>query len=250
MKCRIACLLTAVLLQLHSIAQLQPIQKTDTVFAFFEYQLKKEVGMEDAFNTGYQRDLEWHKSQHDQWTWVGWYVSNGSRRGRFIDATPNHSWKDFDNWNVSGAENSKLNKVHWLPYVENQDGSYRLVLTDYSLTHKDWFKTANLQVFHLSIDISREKDFIAFMEKRYHYLKTNFATNGFAWMKTVSGGSMQDYFLFVPMSRLEQFKQVSNIFSAETMDAATYEFYTKSVKNNYSELWSYKPALSLYPSNQ
>jgi len=79
----------------------QPVSAQQNVFAFFEYDLKD--GMADRFIEGYAKDLEWHASQEDDWSWAGWFVTTGERRGRFIDATPNHVWRDFDQWKVNSA---------------------------------------------------------------------------------------------------------------------------------------------------
>jgi hypothetical protein len=219
----------------------------DTVFAFFEYKIKEEVGMEDAFNAGYERDLEWHKSQNDTWSWVGWYVANGNRRDRFIDATPNHTWSDFDNWKVNGSLNAKLNKIHWANYVENPTGSYKIILPPFSNNTANWFKSNSIQVYTIQIDISKEKVFLEFLNGFKDFLKIYLKDNSFVWMKTASGGNTNEYQLFVCLNKKEQMELVSKIFNATVMPNEIWKSYAMSVISNTSEMWGYEPTMSLYP---
>lgn len=222
--------------------------KKDTVFAFFEYKIKDGIGMKDAFDSGYGRDLEWHRSQDDDWSWIGWYVSNGERRDRFIDATPDHQWSDFDQWKVNGALNSKLNKVHWLPYVENPEGSYGIVLSKYSNSKKDWFKSNSLQVHHIKVSIPKEKMFLEFLTSYKTYLESYLNDTAFIWMKTVSGGGTQDYQLLVCIDKIAQMEKVSNIFNVEELPEKVWKLYAETVVSNVSEMWRYMPSMSLYPN--
>jgi len=219
---------------------------TDTVFVFFEYKIKD--GMDDAFNAGYERDLEWHKSQKDNWSWVGWYVSNGERRDRFIDATPNHAWSDFDNWKVNGSLNAKLNKIHWAPYVENPTGGYKIILPSFSNSTANWFKSRSLQVHTIKIEISKEKVFLDFLRDFKVFLKTYLKGTHFVWMKTASGGSTNEYQLFICLKKREQMEFVSKIFNATEMPNEVWKNYTTSVTSNISEMWGYEPTMSLYPN--
>jgi hypothetical protein len=57
----------------------QPVSQQN-VFAFFEYDLKD--GMADRFIEGYAKDLEWHASQEDDWSWAGWFVTTGEPSAR------------------------------------------------------------------------------------------------------------------------------------------------------------------------
>lgn len=76
------------LLLLIGFFNLSAVQAQSNVFAFFEYDINKRST--NQFINGYAKDLEWHQSQNDDWSWIGWFVINGERRGRFIDTTPDH----------------------------------------------------------------------------------------------------------------------------------------------------------------
>lgn len=219
----------------------------DKVYAFFEYKLKQGVGMQDAFEMGYERDLEWHRSQEDDWSWIGWYVINGPRRGQFIDATPDHAWSDFDEWKVNGALNGKLNKIHWTPYVLDPEASYKEIIQPYGRTKEKWFKAKYLQVYHLEISLAMERDFYEFMCSYNTYLESRFEDVNFVWMKTPSGGSMQEYSLFIPMDTIGLMEKVGKIFDAQQLPDKVWELYARTVTSNISEMWRYMPNMSLFP---
>jgi hypothetical protein len=40
-----------------------------------------------AFEAGYRAHLGWHAARHDRLVWYAWYVTEGERRGSFIDGT-------------------------------------------------------------------------------------------------------------------------------------------------------------------
>ncbi len=93
------------------------------VAAFVEM-VPKSRHVDDFFN-GYRRDIEWHKSINDPWTWLGWVVANGDRRGAFIDAAVCLEWDSV--WTVDRAENDRLNRIHYLNYVERSTSFHRTV---------------------------------------------------------------------------------------------------------------------------
>lgn len=40
-----------------------------------------------AFEAGYRRHLQWHAARGDKLAWFGWYVTEGDRKGAFVDGT-------------------------------------------------------------------------------------------------------------------------------------------------------------------
>ncbi|MDG3581839.1 hypothetical protein [Galbibacter pacificus] len=237
------------LVPLMTLAQEIDSRGQDNVFAFYEYKIKDGIGMKGAFNAGYKRDLEWHEAQGDDWSWIGWYVINGERRGRFIDATPDHSWVDFDNWKINGALNGKLNNIHWIPYVETPSGNYRMVLSEYSNSKGGRYKSNILQVHNIEVSIPKEGTFNEFLMSFKRYLEFFLRDIPFVWMKTVSGDGVQNYQLYVCIDRMEQMERVVNIFTQKHMPDKLWRLYTESVTLNQSEMWKYMPDLSLYPED-
>ncbi|MGS2765082.1 hypothetical protein [Sinomicrobium sp. M5D2P9] len=221
-----------------------PSYGQNKVFAFFEYDIRADK--KEAFVNGYARDLEWQKTQGDDWSWVGWFILNGDRRGRFVDATPNHTWNDFDNWKVDGAENSRLNQIHWLPYVENPSGSYKEIMDSYSNYNPDWYKSKYLQVYYIyTPGVSGEK-MSQYLTRMTPWLNEKLAGRPFVWMKTVSGGNPGIYILFVGLDKIEDLKLCDAIFQGE-VSANQLKGYESVAGNIESELWMYDSGLSLFP---
>ncbi|WP_148044344.1 hypothetical protein [Sinomicrobium pectinilyticum] len=215
------------------------------VFAFFEYDIRTDK--EDAFINGYTRDLEWQRAQGDDWSWIGWFVQNGSRRGRFVDATPDHTWADFDDWKVDGAENSQYNRIHWLPYVKNPSGSYKEILAMYSNYKADWYKSKYLQVYYLHTNGTDDgKNIMAYLAQVKPQLSKRLGGLSFIWMKTVSGGNPATYLLFIALNRTEDLKLCDGIFRISESGNPERK-YEGLIKNIESELWVYSAELSLFP---
>jgi hypothetical protein len=218
----------------------------EQVFAFFEYDLKD--GMSDRFVNGYAKDLEWHASQDDDWSWVGWFVTTGERRGRFIDATPDHAWGDFDRWKVDSGENARHNDIHWASYVENASGSYRTVLGEYSRADEDWLRRKYLQVYHVEVVQGQENTFDTFLQTFASSAKKKLKDMPFVWMRTVSGGDVGEHLLFVGLENLEGLGACEQLFVFSTAETSLSAAYGTSVRNVSSELWSYSEKLSLFPN--
>lgn len=221
---------------------LLPAYGQNNVFAFFEYDIRK--GMEESFVNGYVRDLEWQREQGDDWSWIGWFVMNGDRRGRFIDATPDHAWGDFDNWKVNAAENVRHNKIHWLPYVASPSGSYRQVMEEFSTYRKDWYRSKYLQVYYLRVRSGREHAFTRFLAGIRPLLEDRLQGRPFVWMKTISGGSPDSYLLFVALEGIEDLRYCDGLFRAGPAGKETTE-HRDMIKETISELWAYNEKLSL-----
>ncbi|MEO9802638.1 MAG: hypothetical protein ABJF04_05285 [Reichenbachiella sp.] len=217
------------------------INAQNKVFAFYEYDIKD--GMTDQFVNGYAKDLEWHKSQKDDWSWLGWFVTNGKRRGRFIDATPDHAWTDFDRWKVDRAENVRHNKIHWVPYVENYSGSYNVMIDEYSAPKPNWLTSAFLQVYSLKVKIGRDGVFKKFLSD--FKVLANRKELPFVWMQTVSGGGVSEYQLFVGISRVEELGKCMDLFDFSMAKSDIIQNYSNAVESNTSELWRYSSQLTL-----
>lgn len=74
-------------------------------------------GMDRDFEEGYKRHLDWHRRNHDTWSWHGWTIISGERFGYFIDGTFFHTWKELDT-PVSPAADSADADINVMPYGE------------------------------------------------------------------------------------------------------------------------------------
>jgi hypothetical protein len=70
-----------------------------------------------AFEEGYARHIEWHRSAGDPWTWYGWSFVLGPRIGRFMDGTFGHAAADFDR-PVDPAGDAADNARNVIPHAD------------------------------------------------------------------------------------------------------------------------------------
>ncbi|SMD37678.1 hypothetical protein SAMN04488029_3408 [Reichenbachiella faecimaris] len=223
-------------------------QNGKTVFAFYEY--KVEGYQLTNFINGYKRDLEWHAEKNDSWDWVGWFVMTGDRRGNFIDATPNHLWKDFDEWNINGAENLKHNIIHWLPYVSDPNGSFRVLLSKLSNIGPDWYKSKLLKVIYFDVYSDRVVQFSELLNEITPIMEKQQPNATFAWMRTSTGGP-GNYVLFLCANSYEELGVIETNFSESLpkLKEQSINTYKLCVKSTFEELWSYNAYLSQYGEN-
>lgn len=79
--------------------------------------IRPKEGQQGAFEAGYRRHLEWHRTANDPWTWYGWTVVLGPRLGLFVDGTFGHDWIDFDRA-VDPAGDAADNAANVTPYAD------------------------------------------------------------------------------------------------------------------------------------
>ncbi len=93
-----------------------------------------DIGRERDFEEGYKRHLEWHRSNNDHWTWLGWNIISGDRTDQFMDGTFFHAWTDFDA-PVSPGGDAANNALNVEPYARVRSvGSYEIVPSLTALT--------------------------------------------------------------------------------------------------------------------
>ncbi len=77
--------------------------------------IEPNAGMDLAFEAGYRRHLEWHRSHKDPWTWHAWTILTGERLGLFVDATIDRTPEEIDA-PVAPAEDSADNDRNVAPF--------------------------------------------------------------------------------------------------------------------------------------
>lgn len=84
-------------------------------------------GQATAFDAGYQRHIEWHRTNRDPWTWYGWSFVLGPRLGQFMDGSFGHAAADFDN-PIDPAGDRANNAANVTPYADFvSHGVYRRI---------------------------------------------------------------------------------------------------------------------------
>ena len=55
-----------------------------------------KAGMQAQFEEGRKKHSAFHAAQKDTWKIYVWEIVSGERTGAYMQATPGHNWKDFD----------------------------------------------------------------------------------------------------------------------------------------------------------
>lgn len=123
------------------------------------------------FEKGYKEHLNWHKIHKDKWSWYGWFITSGPRFGKFIDATLNHAWSDFDNA-ILPSEDSDDNVLHVYPFGEFE-GSFKVSkIARLSMSDSIGLQSKLLRLITISVN-----DFSMAL-KVIDKLKTNYESSG------------------------------------------------------------------------
>ena len=83
--------------------------------------LRAREGMSAQFEAGYQRHLEWHRSNRDPWSWYGWSVVFGERVDWFMDGTFGHSAGSLDSAVAPAADgrDADTNVASYADFMSN-----------------------------------------------------------------------------------------------------------------------------------
>lgn len=200
-------------------------------------------GQEERFFDGYRRDLEFHASVRDPWTWLGWVVGNGDRRGTFVDAAACLEWTS--NWTVDRALNDRLNAIHYLPHVERSWSAHRLIERSISNYDDSWMKSPSLSVYVIEVDPRDAAAFEARLARFPQAMRAERADQKWLWVRSVFGEAQPTWRLIFPTTTLVESamadaalqKVWSQLFSGANAPAHTRR----------QETWRYRADLSYFP---
>lgn len=95
------------------------------------YDVKAKPGAD--FEAAGKRHMEWHRQQHDTWSYAVWQIVSGERSGNYAGGTFGHDWKDFDERaKFDEADVSNFRQTMG-PVVDSVATSYWLYRADLSL---------------------------------------------------------------------------------------------------------------------
>lgn len=226
-------------------------ERAGFLFAYYP-----KEGRRDEFDLGYRRHLEWHRERNDRLVWYAWYVASGERVGMFVDGTFGLRFADFDQ-RIAPAEDAADFKRTVAPY---SDVAYRKVLElvpelSSATPLEERSPPASLEVLTCLVAPGREMKFEAAI-KRLVGTSGGDSGLGFAVYRQLSGGKQPAYLLMIPRENYASFASAGVFTSLDRMVARslaggareqTLEDLALSVREVYSEAWSYREDLSYFP---
>jgi hypothetical protein len=199
---------------------------------------KPKNGKTADFTAGYKQHLIWHTANHDSWNWYGWFIISGPRDGMFIDATFNHSWRDFDlakNPSGDGADN----QLHTEPFADFLKG-YKVSLLPFS----DPLENGSLQTSYMRMLTIELSDVIAgttHVSNAAKIFKQKNAAQSLHGFKLIDGGNVNEIVLMIGINNFEEFGITQDLSDELSKGVGN----GKSIRNIVSETLVFRKDMSL-----
>lgn len=220
--------------------------------------IKPKEGMQQQFDEGYKRHLDWHRRNKDKWTWYGWQVVTGDRLGYFMDGTFGHLWEDFDRA-VAPAEDAADNAKNVAPYGDFLSNAYYVLLPEVSRTRllEDGTPSLFIEVLYYQLYPGKELEFERVLSKAHEAHGKTEPPRRYAWYKLISGGHQPLYVLMLPYNKSSELQSAEKSFTNALeeaypqREAASYvESLRATVREIRSETLRYRADMSYFPSKE
>ena len=207
------------------------------------------AGMQQAFEQGYRRHLDWHRQHRDPLVWYGWTIVDGPRAGQFVDASVGQPFAAFDH-RVDPAGDAADAEANVLPLATPlARPTYALLPglgTGTPLEQGTPAATVQVTVFHLRP--GAEARFERAVRATRQPLASSPGAPAHTWYRLVTGGETPQFMLLVSREDWASFDRfdldVAGLLAGN--DAALAD-YASAVRSAETETWRYRPELSLFP---
>jgi hypothetical protein len=217
------------------------------------YEVKPKAGAD--YEAAHKRHIEWHRQQHDTWSYAVWEIISGERSGTYIGGTFGHDWKDFDQRaKMEEADLANFRQTMG-PAVQSIAASYWLHRADLSLpvegqTGPDPY--AEVITFFLKPD-AWEPDVEESIKRINDALrKGNPAIHG-VWYQLLNGGpdalvlaiDHKSWGDFQPSGK-EFFTVLTEAYGTQ-LTRSLFRMFGENISATRSEIFHYRPDLSYTP---
>lgn len=224
----------------------RPVQPTTTRVAFL-YGYTLEPGRRKQFVKGYRRHLQWHEKHHDPLPWYGWFVASGDRLGMFIDGSFGIPFSAFDHRvDPQGDHADAVRNV--LPYVQPVFRSAYVLQPDLGTGKplENRQPSKSVQVFYYTLRAGTAAQFETAVRAAGRHLRNTPDAPPHTWYRRAEGGTLPVYMLMVAREDWASYgRHRKTLAQRAGPDEAGH--LEASVKRVRSEIWRYRPDLSLLP---
>jgi hypothetical protein len=105
------------------------------------YEVKPKAGAD--FEAAGKRHMEWHRQQHDTWSYAVWEIISGERTGTYIGGTFGHDWKDFD-------ERAKLEEADLANFRQTMGPAVQSIAASYWLYRAEVVRQNHIRLTKLT----------------------------------------------------------------------------------------------------
>ena len=209
-------------------------------------------GMQAQFEEGRKKHSAFHAAQKDTWKIYVWEIVSGERTGAYMQATPGHNWKDFD-------DRAAFNKLDGPDVAKNMEPFSGPTLTAYYVYREDLSLTkvpATLAKMRTTVSYSvypeHVNDFIESIKKINAGLqKTNYPMKPSRWYSLANGGDTPTFVLVTDRATWGDMeppeKKLEDALKEAYGDSSALDTLRKSCRKITSELSVYREDLSYIP---
>jgi hypothetical protein len=206
-------------------------------------------GMQAQFEEGRKKHSAFHAAQKDTWKIYVWEIVSGERTGAYMQATPGHNWKDFD-------DRAAFNKLDGPDVAKNMEPFSGPTLTAYYVYREDLSLTkvpATLAKMRTTVSYSvypeHVNDFIESIKKINAGLqKTNYPVKPSRWYSLANGGDTPTFVLVTDRATWGDMeppeKKLEDALKEAYGDSSALDTLRKSCRKITSELSVYREVLS------
>lgn len=226
--------------------------------AAFLFAYRPKAGQTPAFDAGYRKHLEWHRSNGDPLPWYGWYVATGPRTGTFVDGSFGITFAAFDA-RIAPAEDGADAARNVTPHG---DTVYRKILRRLPLPGtaarlEKRKPSGMIEVLTVELRPGRGATFESGLAKLAEALAGNDATPEFTVYRQLSGGAEPAYLVMFPRDGNAYFERHTP--SLDGLVAALAEgplaedlsaMFAASIAKAEIEAWAYRADLSYFPESR
>jgi hypothetical protein len=210
--------------------------QTGNVARIVVWQMKP--GLDRDFQEGYKRHLQWHRDNHDTWTWRGWILGSGDRVDYFVDGTFFHAWSDFDS-PVNPAGDGANNELNVYPYADVRALATYEVVPALSNLQSDQLGSPQLTFLYIQVPIGKSAEFEAALQREVLKSQTPRGV-----LRPVNGAT--EYLLLLPFAKSSEM-EAQGEFIARLLESLARN---SLVVSYHTEAARYHPELSNVPGQQ
>ena len=205
-------------------------------------------GQAEKFEAGYRLHLHWHQANADRWSWYGWVVASGPRRGLFVDATFGHAAADLDH-PVDPAADAADNALHTVSFATlRQNFTVALLPAASSAVPtlaRPFGAGPYVRAYHLlPTRIAGLRPLLSQLKAR---LVRKFPAQALYCYEWQDGGSLPQVLLLLPFASYAEGENISQMLDELlALDNARQP----ALREVQAETWRYRADLSYFPEGQ
>lgn len=233
----------------------QPLLAEDQPNVGHIFVTQPKAGMQQQYEAGRKKHMDWHKRQNDTWEWVTWEVLTGDRTGLYITGSFAHRWKDFDDYGKMEAADTADAAANLGPYSASTMSFFVGFMADASRPPEGRGFSPMAEHIHFQLKQGADSQFRHAIKKIHEAIgKTSWPTN-YLWYELLDGGEHPAYALILPMKNWADMAppevafpaMLEKAFGREEADAIMKEI-DRSIHTQRSEILRYRPDLSYTPA--